>query len=251
MNQVHTDPLDPQRAPPTPFRISPQDQKVIQECNREAFYKRCLPISAGFGGLTFLAARAGFLKSHATWGPTPKVMAAVFLGYFVGKISYQQICAEKLMAIPDSPLGAALRARKQQGGGGFQDSLTLDMPGYSLPEEGSPDVYRDDSAPRTFTDLDTDRPYNQGLDDTFRLNVDSLQRPEDFVLPPQATIPKSYDELRRQNREEYDKKSRSYRPAEDTPRQYQPPAPQPPPSSGGEPFDRYKPTNIYGDIFEK
>uniref|UniRef100_A0A1B6FIA3 OCIA domain-containing protein n=2 Tax=Cuerna arida TaxID=1464854 RepID=A0A1B6FIA3_9HEMI len=248
MNPLHADPLDPQRAPPTPFKISPQDQRVIKECNDEAFYQRCLPLCAGFSGLTYLATRAGYLKGHVTWGAAPKMVAAVFLGYFAGKLSYQGKCAEKLMAIPDSPLGAVLRARKQQGGVGFQDTLTLDMPGYSLPEESSPDVYRDDSPPRTFTDLDTDRPYNKGLDDNFRLNVDSLQRPEDFILPPQASTQNSYDELRRKNREEFEKKSRPYRPVEEPPRQYQPPPPQP---SGGEPFDRYKPTNIYGDIFEK
>lgn len=41
-----------------------------------------------------------------------------------------------------------------------------------MPEESSQDRYHDDISPRTFTDLDTDRPYNQGLDDSFRLNVD-------------------------------------------------------------------------------
>lgn len=64
----------------------------------------------------------GYLKPHLTWGPSPKVVAAAFLGYFVGKISYQAICAEKLMANPNSELGAALRARRRQGGGGFQDT---------------------------------------------------------------------------------------------------------------------------------
>lgn len=42
--------------------------------------------------------------------------------------------------------------------------LTLDMPGLTLPKEGSPNVYRENTAPNTFTDLNTDRPY-QDLDD--------------------------------------------------------------------------------------
>lgn len=44
------------------------------------------------------------------------------------------------------------------------DRLTLDMPGLSLPKEGSSNVYSENIAPNTFTDLNTDRPY-QDLDD--------------------------------------------------------------------------------------
>jgi Ovarian carcinoma immunoreactive antigen (OCIA) len=50
------------------------------------------------------------------WGPAPKVGLAVIFGYFAGKVSYQQKCAEKLMKLPNSPLADALRKKKQLGG---------------------------------------------------------------------------------------------------------------------------------------
>jgi hypothetical protein len=59
---------------------------------------------------------SGFLKSSLKWGPAPKVGLAVIFGYFAGKVSYQQKCAEKLMKLPNSPLADALRKKKQLGG---------------------------------------------------------------------------------------------------------------------------------------
>ena len=62
----------------------------------------------------------GFLQPNSKLGVVPKVVAAVLGGYVIGKISYQAKCAEKLMALPDSKLGAMLRQKKQKGG--FQES---------------------------------------------------------------------------------------------------------------------------------
>jgi len=249
---IPADPLHSPHPPSGPLALNAEDRRIIQECNSEAFYQRCLPLAACFGGLTYLAVKAGYLRRSPSWGPTPKVMVSVIAGYFAGKISYQQTCAEKLMANPNSQLGAMLRARRQQGKGSFQDSLTLDMPGYTLPslsDDKPRDMYTDDLSTRTFTDLDTDRPYSPN-EDPYRYSFDSNpQRPEDFVLPPQSTQPNSYDEMRRRNREEFEKKNKSFystRPVEEPPR-YQPPRP----STGPDLLDSYKPTNAYGDIFDK
>lgn len=56
---------------------------------------------------------SGYLKPHIKWGPTPKVMLAVTAGYFIGKFSYQNVCAEKFMKLPDSRLGEILRQRRR------------------------------------------------------------------------------------------------------------------------------------------
>lgn len=55
----------------------------------------------------------GYLKANPRFGPYPKVALAVIVGYFVGKLSYQQRCAEKLMALPNSYIGQLLRDRKE------------------------------------------------------------------------------------------------------------------------------------------
>lgn len=58
---------------------------------------------------------SGYFRAHARFGSTPKVILAVVAGYFIGKISYQQKCAEKFMALPNSQIGEMLRKRKRQG----------------------------------------------------------------------------------------------------------------------------------------
>lgn len=47
------------------------------------------------------------------FGPTPKVIVSVIIGYFIGKISYQTKCAEKLMQLPNSRVGEILRQRRR------------------------------------------------------------------------------------------------------------------------------------------
>lgn len=54
------------------------------------------------------------------FGYAPKMFGAAFVGYFTGKLSYQNVCAEKLMQLPDSPVGEVLRKRK--GRLGFQET---------------------------------------------------------------------------------------------------------------------------------
>lgn len=60
----------------------------------------------------------GTLKPNPRFGPFPKVTLAVMVGYFIGKLSYQQACAEKLMALPGSYIGQLLRERKEGKVGG-------------------------------------------------------------------------------------------------------------------------------------
>jgi hypothetical protein len=62
----------------------------------------------------------GYLKASARWGAGPKMLVGSVLGYFIGKLSYQSKCAEKLMQLPNSPLAELLR--KQKGRMGFQES---------------------------------------------------------------------------------------------------------------------------------
>lgn len=54
----------------------------------------------------------GFLSPSAKYGAIPKVLGAVAFGYFLGKFSYQNKCAQKLMQLPNSRLAQILRQRK-------------------------------------------------------------------------------------------------------------------------------------------
>lgn len=151
------------------YGFSPEELAVLRDCNIESFYQRSLPIGIGLGVGTFLAVQRGIFKPSARFGPTPKVMVAGILGYFIGKFSYQQKCAEKIMRLPNSRLAEALRRKRK---GEFFESINPDG-GLSLaPFSSTTDVYTDESLKQkdfsNAMDIDTERPSNFGLDDTFR-----------------------------------------------------------------------------------
>uniref|UniRef100_A0A8D9BNB4 OCIA domain-containing protein 1 n=1 Tax=Cacopsylla melanoneura TaxID=428564 RepID=A0A8D9BNB4_9HEMI len=145
-----------------PYKFSPEEMRVLNECNREAFFKRCLPLGSLLGFGTYYGIRIGYFKGHPKFGSVPKVAAAVCVGYFVGKFSYQWKCAQKMMEVPNSRLGQMLRERRRAGKGGFQETLEPGFgTGISLPSTFSikdEPLLVDDSQPTSFMGLD-DRPY--------------------------------------------------------------------------------------------
>lgn len=44
------------------YRFSPEELRVIAECESESFYYRSLPFSLGLGTATFLGVKNGVLK---------------------------------------------------------------------------------------------------------------------------------------------------------------------------------------------
>ncbi|CAH1391751.1 unnamed protein product [Nezara viridula] len=231
--------------PPTPYRFSSDEMRVLQECNRESFYQRCLPLSTLFGVGTYLGVNSGYLKPNPRFGAVPKVIGAVIAGYLVGKVSYQGKCAEKLMALPDSKIGALLRNRRY--GGSSQNSLTLEDHDLEKVLTNIPESEKlSDISNKGLMDLDTDRPLSSGFDD-FRPNLDDVQM-EDSIPSPDRMRSTSYDELRRRNREEYEqKRTKPYRGVvtpEEVPTVLNP--------SDMSPIDTSSnPSNIYGDRWEK
>lgn len=59
------------------------------------------------------------MKPNVKWGPWPKVVAGGIIGFLIGKYSYQTICAEKLMKLPNSEIGRILRERQGKKKGEF------------------------------------------------------------------------------------------------------------------------------------
>ncbi|XP_070496065.1 OCIA domain-containing protein 1 [Chironomus tepperi] len=234
------------------YGFSTDELRVLRECNVESFYQRSLPIGVGMGVATFMAVQKGILTASTKFGPTPKVVVAGIMGYFIGKFSYQEKCAEKMMKLPNSRLGEALRRRKK---GEYFEQINPDG-GLSLsPFASTTDVYSDETlkgSQNNSLDLDIERPANFGLDDTYRPSIDTPDRSFNDNLPLEA--PKTtttYEELRRRNREDYEKKAANpyYRPIpqDEAPtvirQRERPPVDDYPLQSG--------PKNIYGDIWSK
>jgi hypothetical protein len=190
------------------FQFSPEELAALRECDMEALVQRSFPIGTAFGVGTWMAAERGFISKTGRFGAGAKIFSAVIIGYFVGKLSYQSKCAEKIMRLPNSQLAEALRRRKK---GEFFENFSREG-GLSLaPFSSSTDVYTDEnlksSQPQNSLDLDLDRPANFGLDDTYRPSIDSPERNFNDNLPlepPKSSV--TYEELRRKNREDYEKR---------------------------------------------
>ncbi|EDW92236.1 OCIA domain-containing protein 1 isoform X2 [Drosophila yakuba] len=231
------------------YQFSAEEVKALRECNTESFFQRSLPFGTGLGLLAYFGVKNGYLQGHGKYGAVPKVVMGVILGYFVGKFSYQQKCAEKIMRLPNSHLGEMLRQRRQ--GGGVISTITPDENlGRALTlapfSSGSADVYSDEAyqpGRSTALNLDTEsRPTLSGLDDIYRPTLDSGSMLE-AELPLEPSKPgQSYEDLRRRNREEYSKHQQS-----PYSRPYEPPVPvqqRPVEQARSEPAGR---KNQYGD----
>lgn len=189
------------------LQFSQDEIRTLKECEMESFIQRSVPLATLLGVGTYVATQRGILSPSARFGSGPKVFGAVLFGYIVGKLSYQSACAEKIMRLPNSKLAEALRRRKK---GEFFESFNPDG-GLSLaPFSSSTDVYTDEnmkSHQQNSLNLDVDRPNNSGLDDTYRPSIDTPDRNFDDNLPlepPKSSA--SYEELRRRNREDHEKR---------------------------------------------
>jgi len=199
------------------YRFNQEEMRAIRECNRESFYYRCLPIGTGLGLAAYYGVRYGYLKPSARFGAGPKMFAASVLGYFLGKFSYQSVCAEKLMALPNSQLGELLR--KQKGRMGLQETLSME-PGFATAAPvGAPAFSNSDLAQshsHSYSDVGDTQPMSgfdnassgfsgydanqqQSTYDTTQQMLDDENLP---IKRPQFAT--GYDDLRRQNRIDYE-----------------------------------------------
>lgn len=106
-------PGPPPGAPPTPQSLTPEEQKVIQSCQSESFWYRSIPLSALLASGAHFGVIRGYLKPHPSWGARPKVILGSIVGYFLGKFSYVDVCADKFLAeAPDSNIAETIRARR-------------------------------------------------------------------------------------------------------------------------------------------
>jgi hypothetical protein len=239
----------PDGSPNTPYRFSNEEMRVLQQCNSESFFQRCLPIGTFLGVTTYVGVKSGYLNANPKFGAIPKVAAAVIMGYIMGKISYQSVCAEKLMALPDSKIGAALRNKKR--GGFLPETLTMDGTDLdkAVSKMPSSDTYSDVNS-HSFLDTESDRPMANF--DSYKASSLDETLPDEAVHLPHPSFKKgtTYDELRKRNREEFEnKQTKPYRGVlsqEDIPtalkeREGRWPPSQPPPP----------PTNLYGDVWDK
>ncbi|XP_073848318.1 OCIA domain-containing protein 1-like [Musca autumnalis] len=111
-----------------------EELRVLRECKDESFYQRALPLGLTFGGAAYLGVKNGLLKPNAKFGAVPKVLLGVIAGYIIGKWSYKQKCAEKLMALPDSKIGAMIKQRQDQHSWYFTPAVMCPSTSFPAPK---------------------------------------------------------------------------------------------------------------------
>ena len=79
-------------------QLSPEEVKVLQECQSESFWRRSLPLSGLLGAAAHLAVQRGVLRPSPSYGAKPKVVLGIIVGYFAGKFSYATACSEKFLS---------------------------------------------------------------------------------------------------------------------------------------------------------
>ena len=79
--------------------MSLDEQSVIVECNRVAFWKFSLPCMIASSGSTLLMFEKGFLQSRpsASYPRLPKLFLAALVGYTGGQVTYRNIMRQFLI----------------------------------------------------------------------------------------------------------------------------------------------------------
>merc|ERR1719220_2047909 len=87
----------------------------MDECRRESFYYRALPIGLTFSSLVQLGIANGKIAAPSTASKIVRVVAVGTAGYMLGKASYAGACREKfLQKAPNSNISKMLRGEQVQ-----------------------------------------------------------------------------------------------------------------------------------------
>ena len=132
-------------------KLSPEEQKVMQSCQSESFWYRSMPMSFFLSGLAHYGVSNGYLSASARWGSRPKVLLGGIVGYFLGKFSYVNECADKfLIEAPDGHVADMIRVKRgMQPRGNTDTAADVEPEGYgamAAPRQPSP-IYTNPASP--------------------------------------------------------------------------------------------------------
>ena len=206
----------------------------MESCTNEAFWYRSIPIGAFLASVVHLGVQRGFIKPSLNYGSRPKVILGGIVGYFLGKASYVNVCADKfLVEAPDSHIADAVR---------FNRGIPTRNPNFEQEMKSRAGMVGVDSnaSGGGGGGFQPQSPiYNNPNSPTYIPPGDQQQQQAGAGEPLSG-----YDELRRRNRE-----GAGGQPGFSVPLS-PPPPPPPPPSAEAGPPSKLRPTqplNKYGD----
>ncbi|XP_043278547.1 OCIA domain-containing protein 1 [Venturia canescens] len=177
-------------------RLTPEEERIYMECNKEAFFKKGIPYGSVSALTAFAAIKTGLFKSSKNFGYYPIILTAGGIGTFVGLVAHKAACVQKILDMPNSHLKQMIEASKNK----------LVYPDARKKELVTDRIYTEDQSPLMPTlQVDDHHPLNDF--DTFTgVHTDSEQRDDFFTMEPLDKFSgpaTTYEELRRKNREEY------------------------------------------------
>ncbi|CAG9782186.1 unnamed protein product [Diatraea saccharalis] len=97
------------------YEFTQDEIRALEECDKESFYRRCLPFSTLLGTATYAAVKNGYLKRNPNFGVVPKVLTAALVGHVLGRVAYSPYCDQRLRKLPaNSKLGELMRQYHKQ-----------------------------------------------------------------------------------------------------------------------------------------
>lgn len=204
------------------YVLSEDEKRVFQECVRESFWHRSLPLSAIAIAVTHVMVTRGILSPSPRFGSIPKLAIAGLFGYMGGKMSYVKTCQEKFKNLENSPVGEALRQRHLRHVATELNQSEFADPNPALPQQSGVEGALQpaaDSQPNPYSSYSSDYPYSSPSSsyDPAPFSSEQSEPPSlssrDDVAPQaplyqEDDIPKKrtvlYEELRSKNRENYE-----------------------------------------------
>ncbi|XP_078684475.1 OCIA domain-containing protein 1-like [Branchiostoma floridae x Branchiostoma belcheri] len=190
--------------------VTPEEMQIFQQCRRESFFYRCLPLAGVFGLATNRLLAAGFLKT-GRFGTGPKYMLAAIAGWVLGKWSYMKTCENKFLLLENSNIGDLIRKRRGMVpiGGDGPSADHWGTPGH----EGSgtlqaPDMgYGQYKSPGQSSEYGSYSSFGKDSPGAFRDTEEDLSGPVEAFGP--MSVPEdeqskkymTYEELRKRNRD--------------------------------------------------
>jgi len=95
--------------------LEPEEKLIINECQDEAFWYRCAPLTVCFSLGTHILHERGMLEFHLVPRPAVKLGllgVAGVMGYLVGQYSYSNVCRDKFLArVPNGVIATDIRMK--------------------------------------------------------------------------------------------------------------------------------------------
>ncbi|XP_071820485.1 uncharacterized protein [Apostichopus japonicus] len=198
-------------------RYSPNEQetRVLRDCQSESFWFRALPFGLLAGTGTFMLVQRGILTTKTRFGPLPKVLVAGFFGYLLGKVSYISTCKQKFLKLENSPIAEMIRKGASPGAIAASTQFGKSMEGFGSQNEADEGMFAGGSGGKS--KVGGDYSENVDIDTSYSgqdVSVESFD--QSSTIGPQSVsgeekrpeMTRTYDQLRKENRE---MTSRQYR----------------------------------------